>query len=109
MDNQGYIEAIAKEAARQAIAEDRSNRKLGRDDRGSGSAVIGQILLKNRTDTGMSQRELAKNAGLHPTTIGKIETGERGMSLETFCKLANWLEEEFVWDIVEELAPLPNG
>lgn len=61
--------------------------KHGREDRGSGSIEVGRILLDHRTRLGMSQEQLAQESGVHRSTIGRIEQGDRGMSLETFAKI----------------------
>lgn len=99
------IARIAKEAAAAAIAEDRVSRKLGREDVGSGSPIVGGWLRQSREKCGLSQRSLAERTGLHPTTIGKIETGERGMSLRVFAKLAWAMPEEendaFLCNVIE--------
>ena len=99
------ISKIAKEAAQAALAEDRANRKLGREDIGSGSTTVGLWLKQAREGAGLSQRRLAERSGLHPTTIGKIETGERGMSLRVFAKIVWAMTEdegdEFLWSVIE--------
>lgn len=81
------FEEVASEAASRAIREMRSERKLGRNDSGRASPALGDILLRYREDAGLTQRQLADLAGIHDTTIGKIETAQRGMSLATFAKL----------------------
>jgi DNA-binding XRE family transcriptional regulator len=95
---------VAKEAARMALQEYRVEQKRGRRDAGTGSEKLGEILRTSR-GTRYTQEELAELAGLHPTTIGKIETGDRGMSLHTFCRLAqafaNDGDEDFAWRVVE--------
>ena len=100
------IYRIADAAAQRAISSYRERDRFGRDDRGTGSVEIGNILRHRRERAKMTQRQLADAAGLHPTTIGKIETGERGMSLATFCKLAQVFGTGgFIWKIIDQLAP----
>jgi DNA-binding XRE family transcriptional regulator len=101
------IQRLISSGVRMALEEDRTSRKLGREDRGSGDEYIGKQLKFAREGAGMSQRQLAEQAGLHPTTIGKIETGERGMSLRVFCRLAWALPEDnargLVYNVMEWL------
>jgi DNA-binding XRE family transcriptional regulator len=52
----------------------------------------------------LTQEEAASRAGVHPTTIGKIETGDRGMSLPTFAKLSYVYDEFFVEDVLRYYA-----
>jgi DNA-binding XRE family transcriptional regulator len=100
MSDAQFASEIAKEAARLAIQEHREGQKRGRNDQGQGSLVLGTILSKARTEAKMTQEALADLAGVHPTTIGKIETGDRGMSLKTFCLLYPHLSDDFLWDVV---------
>lgn len=77
-----------------ALDDYRQSQKKGRDDRGSGDAIVGRILKSARTEGGYTQESLGQAAGLHPTTIGKIESGQRGMSFTTFCRLAYTLRNQ---------------
>ena len=99
---------IAAVAARSALNEYRAEQKRGRQDQGSGDEQLGTILRTSREYKEWTQEELGKRAGLHPTTIGKIESGQRGMSLATFCKLAQSFSDaddwEFAWAIVAYVA-----
>lgn len=92
---------IAKEAVREALAEYRQEQKRGRDDRGSGDKQLGAKVRGWREAAGVTQARLGERSGLHPTTIGKIETGDRGMSFDTFCRLIAVFGEGFAWDIVK--------
>jgi len=92
---------IAKEAVREALAEFRQEQKRGRNDSGSGSYQLGVILRRWRTDRGMSQGTLSELTGLHATTIGKIETGDRGMSFNTFCRLIDTFGSDFAMEVVD--------
>ena len=49
-------------------------------------------LKKWRIDRDLSQEELARMAGIHPTSLPRIERGERGCTLDTALKLAEALE-----------------
>jgi hypothetical protein len=45
---------------------------------------------------------------VHPTTVGKVENAERGMSLVTFSKISQVFVDHdctyFVYDVIEEVA-----
>jgi DNA-binding XRE family transcriptional regulator len=75
---------------------------------GTGSEELGGILKYYREKLELTQKQLANFAGIHPTTVGKIEGGERGMSLETFAKLAYHLDEDFAWRIIDTIADVSN-
>ena len=83
-----------------------------RDDQGSGSETLGAILFAARERMGYTQRKLGDCAGLHSTTVQKIETGLRGMSLISFAKLERCLDDEFLDDILRyyrELGETPEA
>ncbi len=52
---------------------------------------FGKNLKSIRQTKGISQEELADLAGLHRTYIGSVERGERNLSLENICKIADAL------------------
>lgn len=92
---------VARLGAASALEEMRLSRKLGRDDKGTGDPALGSIVRSRREILGLTQADLASNAGIHYTTVGKIETGDRGMSLQTFCKIGRWLGPSFVASVVD--------
>jgi DNA-binding XRE family transcriptional regulator len=92
----------AKIGARLALEEFQRSRKE-RQDRGSGDESLGKVLRSTRENLGLTQQQLASSTGIHYTTIGKIETGDRGMSLTTFCKLAFFLGSDFYEPIISNL------
>jgi DNA-binding XRE family transcriptional regulator len=94
----------AEAGARIALEEFRQARKMGRDDRGTGDPEVGSLLRNGREWVSMTQTQLAEAAGVHYTTIGKIETGERGMSLSTFCKIGNHLGKDWSFAMIERIA-----
>jgi len=55
------------------------------------SVTFGKNVKKIRTDKGMSQGDLAKILGVHPTYISGIERGVRNMALKNIEKLAKAL------------------
>lgn len=55
------------------------------------SITFGKNVKKIRTEKGMSQGDLAKILGVHPTYISGIERGIRNMALKNIEKLAKAL------------------
>jgi len=55
------------------------------------SVTFGKNVKKIRTEKGMSQGDLAKILGVHPTYISGIERGVRNMALKNIEKLAKAL------------------
>ena len=53
--------------------------------------VIAQNIRDLRRNLGISQEDLADNAGLHRTYIGSVERGERNISLENILKISRAL------------------
>lgn len=64
-----------------------SQQRKDRQDRGSGDERFGKALRSTRERDGLTQQEFAARCGVHYTTIGKIETGDRGMTAETLAKI----------------------
>jgi DNA-binding XRE family transcriptional regulator len=98
------LQEMAKMGAAEALEQFRLSRKMGRDDKGTGDEFIGKVLRQSREHLGYTQSDLAEKAGVHYTTIGKIETGDRGMSLHTFCKVSRWLGSGFTGAVVAYLS-----
>lgn len=46
------------------------------------AAVLGQILVKLRTERGLKQSDLATAVGIGPSTWSRIEKGESGLSID---------------------------
>jgi transcriptional regulator with XRE-family HTH domain len=61
-----------------------------------------QRLRLQRLDRGLSQEELADQAGLHRTYIGSVERAERNISIDSMERLAQALG----LDVSDLLAPL---
>lgn len=53
-------------------------------------ALMG-ALVAARTNSGMTQRELARRLGRAHSFVGKIESGERQLNVLEFCELADAL------------------
>lgn len=54
--------------------------------------IFGSNVKKLRENLGLSQEELAENAGFDRTYISLIERGKRNLSLLNICKFAEALE-----------------
>ena len=54
--------------------------------------TFGQILLKARTDAGLSQGDLSRAVGITPSFISDMEHDKRGPSDDTLLKIAVALE-----------------
>jgi DNA-binding XRE family transcriptional regulator len=80
------VQDAARLGAKLALEEFQSQRRA-KQDRGSGDVKFGQALRSTRERDGLTQEEFAKRANVHYTTIGKIETGDRGMTAETLAKI----------------------
>lgn len=63
---------------------------------GSGDPDLGKIITKWREIAGKSIRGLAADTKLHDTMIGKLERGERGMTVSSLASLAKGLPEGFL-------------
>lgn len=68
-----------------------------------------QALRRLREEAGMTQFELAKEAGLSLTGVNYIEAGRRRPQLETTRKLAKALAKRLGRDWREVLAELAQG
>jgi transcriptional regulator with XRE-family HTH domain len=52
---------------------------------------FGEVLREFREKTGLSQEQLGAKAHVHRTYIGKVERGEKDISLTTAAKIASAL------------------
>ena len=66
---------------------------------------LGNQIRKLRKSKGLSQEQLALNAGVDRSYIGGIERGERNVSFLTLVKIAECLE----CDIACFTKGIPNG
>lgn len=53
--------------------------------------AFGVRLRQLRTQHGISQDQLARRTGIHPTAIGRLEHGRREPTLKTILRLAHGL------------------
>lgn len=101
--SQDQVRQIAVESAREAITAYKTSQKRGRKDEGRGSKILGNMIRSFRETRGWSISELAELSGLHPTTVGKLESGQRGMGLKTFAKLSGALGLVFQDNVLEDI------
>lgn len=67
--------------------------------------AIGQVVRIARTQSGLTQHQLAERVGLHWTAIGKIEQGKRQPRFETLELVAGGLHMP-TWELIRQAAEL---
>lgn len=95
LDLSAMIQSAVVSTVTELETQKKSQSKRGRSDKGSGSSQLAWILTFHRDYELLTQAELARKAGVHPTTISKIEDGERGISMMTLAKLSVPLGMDF--------------
>ena len=55
---------------------------------------IASDIIRNRTQKGLTQKELAEAAGTHQSRISKIESGDQDLRVSTLIKIAEALDCE---------------
>ena len=70
--------------------------KRERKDQDTGDPELGLIVRKYRLNDGHSLRRLARLTGLNFGFIGRIESGARGISVDTLARLGMALGQDFV-------------
>lgn len=69
---------------------------------------VGKMVRETRKSLGLSQEQLAEKVGTKHTDIGKLERGERNVTLKTLEKVANTLGIEvyqlFEYEIQSKLS-----
>lgn len=56
------------------------------------SSQVGLIIFRIRKERGMTQQELGEKINLQRTQVGKLEKGQRSISVDTLLNLANALQ-----------------
>jgi|1048.fasta_scaffold00331_4 transcriptional regulator with XRE-family HTH domain len=56
------------------------------------SSQVGLIIFRLRKERGMTQQELGDKINLQRTQIGKLEKGQRSITVDTLLNLANALQ-----------------
>jgi transcriptional regulator with XRE-family HTH domain len=64
--------------------------------------VLGESIRRHRKQANLSQERLAEKAELHPVYLGKIERGEKWISLHALLRIADALRVQ-VAELVGEL------
>ena len=49
---------------------------------------FGAVIAQRRKAASLSQEKLAELSGLHRTYVGSVERGERNISIDNICRLA---------------------
>ena len=73
---------------------------------------LGVRIKSHRRDKGLSQSELSEIIDKSPTYLSFIETGTKGMSLDTFVDIANALDvsaDELLIDSLNHITDAGNG
>lgn len=110
--DEAMLSRLVTEAVKKALDLQKREAKRDREDTGSGSTAIGELVRTYRLREGVTQRSMGDRVGLHATTIGKIEAGERGMSLTSFAKIASGIQPDqrlnFANDVITTLSGFPG-
>jgi transcriptional regulator with XRE-family HTH domain len=61
----------------------------------SSDKTIGQIIAEAREKSNLSQRQLAKLAGINSSGLSKIEAGERDPNPKTLRKISNYIDVNY--------------
>lgn len=64
--------------------------------------VLGETIRRHRKQAKLSQERLAEKAELHPVYLGKIERGEKWISLHALLRIADALRVQIA-ELVGEL------
>lgn len=56
--------------------------------------MYGRILRKLRESKGRSQAEVARSVGISPAKLARLESNQRGLSVEDFVRIAEALGEK---------------
>jgi len=52
---------------------------------------LGKVLKSLRQDCGLTQEQLAEKVGIHPTYVGKIESGKNNLSVKMLFRISRAL------------------
>lgn len=66
-------------------------RVSGKQDAGRLLEPLGAVIRTSRKEVGLSQEALADAAGIDRSHMGKIERGERNVTLLNLCRIASAL------------------
>lgn len=74
---------------------------VAKSPRKSARQTFAQNLRRVRHERGLSQEELADEAGLHRTYVGSVERGERNISIDNMECLSDALKVKLI-DLLAE-------
>jgi transcriptional regulator with XRE-family HTH domain len=69
---------------------------------------IGLRIVQRREALGLRQKDLAERLGVAQTAISPMEHGERNLTIDTICRLADALETTFMALIGGTEPPAPR-
>jgi transcriptional regulator with XRE-family HTH domain len=67
---------------------------MAREVQGQSSQVFGRILRQLRESKGRSQADVARNVGISPAHLARLEGNQRGLYVEDFVRIAEALGEK---------------
>ena len=67
--------------------------------------TIGEHIRETRTDHAVSQASLAKKLKMDPANLGKLERGERNVTIDTLVRIAACLGVDLVIRFEEKSEP----
>jgi transcriptional regulator with XRE-family HTH domain len=79
------MSAIAIDAKRRDVAGDANNRGVAMD---ANSRVAGELIRRVRQDSGLSQAELARRAGMPRSVLSAYEHGHRQPAVAALARIA---------------------
>jgi DNA-binding XRE family transcriptional regulator len=81
----------APQPAETEVVPTQNGQDAAREPAGANLAAVAKLVASRREALGLSQRELAKRAGISHTVVSRIESGEHSPSPRTLERLANAL------------------
>jgi transcriptional regulator with XRE-family HTH domain len=103
------IEVLADELFERFERRRIESQKRGRSEVGNGHPLVGAVLTGYREYQNLNKRQLAALTGLNHTFIGRIERGERGITVESLAKLHRALGDEFALEYLDAYDQHVNG
>jgi plasmid maintenance system antidote protein VapI len=82
--------------------------KRSRNDVGRGDPELGHIIQMAIAETGDSLGEFSRGIGKHPTFMGKVIRGERGISISTLAELHWYFGDDFSARFLDKLYELEH-
>ena len=71
-------------------------------DRQQSESELAQSIIKARTETGITQKELSTRTGILQSNISRIEKGEYNPSIKTLQRLANGMGKKLHIEFVKK-------